>query len=231
MIMSARVLAGWIKAEDLGSRPRKPQEGAEAEGAEEPVGEDDRPKAADIDRRRLDGDGQDARNIGLGAEQQLDTRRRRRAGPAPPLHRHARRAAARRPDPLRRRPSGAIVPDIARKLPGRGVWVTADAAAVEAAVKASAFAKSLKRQVKVSPDLPQRVDALFVAAPPRGPVAGQQGRSRHRPDSSRSRSCSTADVPWRLLHGVRRQRPMDARKLDRKFTAIQREKGQSTAHC
>ena len=31
-------------------------------------------------------------------------------------------------------PSGTIVPDINRKLPGRGVWVTAERASIEAAV-------------------------------------------------------------------------------------------------
>jgi predicted RNA-binding protein YlxR (DUF448 family) len=47
-------------------------------------------------------------------------------------------------------PSGAVVPDLARKLPGRGVWVTADKASVAQAVKANAFAKSLKRQATVA---------------------------------------------------------------------------------
>ncbi len=73
--------------------------------------------------------------------------------------------AERAPDDLLRfvvDPSGAIVPDLARKLPGRGVWVTADKASVAAAVKANAFAKSLKRQVTVAPDLPDRVESLFV---------------------------------------------------------------------
>ena len=32
-------------------------------------------------------------------------------------------------------PDGAIVPDIKRKLPGRGVWVTARRAAIDEAVK------------------------------------------------------------------------------------------------
>ena len=59
-------------------------------------------------------------------------------------------------------PSGTIFPDVARKLPGRGVWVTAERSAIEAAVKQNAFAKSLKRQVTVPPDLPEAIDALFV---------------------------------------------------------------------
>jgi predicted RNA-binding protein YlxR (DUF448 family) len=58
-------------------------------------------------------------------------------------------------------PSGAIVPDLARRLPGRGVWVKAEKAVVAQAVRANVFAKSLKRQVKADPDLPDRVEALI----------------------------------------------------------------------
>ena len=41
--------------------------------------------------------------------------------------------AGRRDDPLRGRAGQAVVPDVKRKLPGRGVWVTATRAAVAAA--------------------------------------------------------------------------------------------------
>ncbi|WP_020087638.1 RNA-binding protein [Hyphomicrobium zavarzinii] len=58
-------------------------------------------------------------------------------------------------------PSGDIVPDLARRLPGRGVWVKADKAVLERAVKANVFAKSLKRQVKADPALPERVEHLL----------------------------------------------------------------------
>src|SRR5204863_9535363 len=59
-------------------------------------------------------------------------------------------------------PAGAIVPDLGRRLPGRGVWVTAERAVVETATKGNAFAKSLKRQVTVAANLPETVDALFM---------------------------------------------------------------------
>jgi predicted RNA-binding protein YlxR (DUF448 family) len=58
-------------------------------------------------------------------------------------------------------PSGAIVPDLARRLPGRGVWVKASRPVVERAVKANVFAKSLKRAVKPAPELAERVDQLL----------------------------------------------------------------------
>lgn len=59
-------------------------------------------------------------------------------------------------------PDGVIVPDLARKLPGRGVWLTADRASVAAAIKSKAFAKSLKRQVSVSDDLADRIEAMLL---------------------------------------------------------------------
>lgn len=73
--------------------------------------------------------------------------------------------AVRSPDDLIRfvaGPDGVVVPDVARKLPGRGVWVTADRASVVAAVKSKAFARSLKRQVTAAPELPDMVDRLLV---------------------------------------------------------------------
>ena len=41
-------------------------------------------------------------------------------------------------------PDGALTPDHARKLPGRGVWVAADRTSVDLAVKRDAFSRSLK---------------------------------------------------------------------------------------
>jgi hypothetical protein len=59
-------------------------------------------------------------------------------------------------------PDGAIVPDLARRLPGRGVWVDATRSAVAAAVRQKVFAKSLKRQVTVPVDLAGTVEGLMV---------------------------------------------------------------------
>lgn len=59
-------------------------------------------------------------------------------------------------------PDGAIVPDLARHLPGRGVWVDGTYAAVAAAVRQKAFARSLKQQVSVPADLPDRVERLMA---------------------------------------------------------------------
>ena len=59
-------------------------------------------------------------------------------------------------------PSGEIVPDLARKLPGRGVWVTCSRPAVEKALSGKAFARALKRRVDVPADLADRVEERLV---------------------------------------------------------------------
>jgi len=56
-------------------------------------------------------------------------------------------------------PGDRIYLDLSRKLPGRGVWITADHASIAAAVKSGAFARSLKRKVSVSPDLADETEA------------------------------------------------------------------------
>ncbi|MDJ1158760.1 RNA-binding protein [Chelatococcus sp. SYSU_G07232] len=58
-------------------------------------------------------------------------------------------------------PDGAVVPDIRRKLPGRGVWVTASRAAVDEAVRRKAFGRGLKAAVTVSPTLAAEVEELL----------------------------------------------------------------------
>jgi predicted RNA-binding protein YlxR (DUF448 family) len=59
-------------------------------------------------------------------------------------------------------PDGSIVPDLARRLPGRGVWVTATRAMVDAAVRRKVFARSLKQPVATPEDLPDLVERLLV---------------------------------------------------------------------
>ncbi len=60
-------------------------------------------------------------------------------------------------------PDGEVTPDVAAILPGRGIWVGADAASVALAAKKNLFAKAAKAQVKVAPDLAERVEKLLVA--------------------------------------------------------------------
>jgi uncharacterized protein len=55
-------------------------------------------------------------------------------------------------------PDGVIVPDLKRRLPGRGVWITARRAAIDEAVKRNAFARSLKREAKAASDLGSQIE-------------------------------------------------------------------------
>jgi predicted RNA-binding protein YlxR (DUF448 family) len=136
--------------------------------------------------------------------------------------------AERAPDDLLRfvaDPEGRLVPDLSRRLPGRGVWVTADKASVAAAVEAKAFAKSLKRTVVVAPDLPQTVEALFVRrvleALSLANKAGLVTTGFEKVEALLEKGRAAA-----LVQGA------DAaangkRKLDRKFAAIQRDSGKA----
>jgi uncharacterized protein len=58
-------------------------------------------------------------------------------------------------------PDGSVVPDLARKLPGRGVWVAATREAVEQAVKRNSFARSAKAPLKPAADLAEQVAGLL----------------------------------------------------------------------
>lgn len=60
-----------------------------------------------------------------------------------------------------RAPDGSIVPDLRHRLPGRGVWVSADAGTVALAVKRKAFARGFKAEVRVSEALPEEVADLM----------------------------------------------------------------------
>jgi uncharacterized protein len=59
-------------------------------------------------------------------------------------------------------PSAVVVPDIGRKLPGRGVWVTARACHVAEAVKRQAFSRGFKTKVVASENLATEVEALLA---------------------------------------------------------------------
>ncbi len=46
-------------------------------------------------------------------------------------------------------PDGMVVPDLLGKLPGRGIWVTADRSALERAIDKRLFARSAKQAVEI----------------------------------------------------------------------------------
>jgi uncharacterized protein len=59
-------------------------------------------------------------------------------------------------------PSGEVVPDIKRKLPGRGLWITASRQAVAEAVRRHHFSRGFKKNVRVPPTLADDTEALLV---------------------------------------------------------------------
>lgn len=58
-------------------------------------------------------------------------------------------------------PDGAVTPDLAAKLPGRGMWVEATREALVQAVKRQAFSRSAKTKLTADPGLPDLVDSLL----------------------------------------------------------------------
>ena len=70
-------------------------------------------------------------------------------------------------------PSGEVVADLKRKLPGRGLWISASHAAVAEAVRRHQFSRGFKREVRASASLADEtgqslvrsaIDALAIAA-------------------------------------------------------------------
>jgi predicted RNA-binding protein YlxR (DUF448 family) len=59
-------------------------------------------------------------------------------------------------------PGDEVVPDLAERLPGRGMWVSADAAALRQAGARGLFARAAKRPLKAPADLAERVEALMA---------------------------------------------------------------------
>ena len=59
-------------------------------------------------------------------------------------------------------PDNIIVPDLAEKLPGRGIWVTADPAALEKAATKGLFSRAARAQVKAPEDLAGLVETALA---------------------------------------------------------------------
>ena len=60
-------------------------------------------------------------------------------------------------------PDGSIVPDLEERLPGRGLWLSADRDVLNTASGGRVFAKAARRQVDVPDDLADRIEALLAA--------------------------------------------------------------------
>lgn len=73
--------------------------------------------------------------------------------------------AVREPEDLIRfvlAPDNTVVPDLERRLPGRGVWVTANREVVEKAIKTRAYSRGLKAEAKADSELAARIETMLV---------------------------------------------------------------------
>jgi uncharacterized protein len=61
-------------------------------------------------------------------------------------------------------PAGEVVPDVKRKLPGRGLWIAGTRAALVEAIRRNVFARSFKRQLRVPADLAETTERLIERA-------------------------------------------------------------------
>jgi hypothetical protein len=122
-------------------------------------------------------------------------------------------------------PHGEVVPDLKRKLPGRGVWVTATRADLAQAVKRGAFAKGFGRAVTVSSDFVQAtehllersaLDALAIAAKAGQVVAGfgkvETALVRRQALAVLHASDAAADGA-RKMEAMRREAEKDSRRI------------------
>ena len=164
MIMQARVKAGWITEADL------------AKPAEEAL----RPKPK---RRRLKQEN-DRTDAGRRARHKRRARRRTAQGRSPAPSGCARCPATVKPvDELIRFVVGphGVVADLKRKLPGRGLWISADRHTLKDAVARNVFARGFKRELRVSQALVEETERLLVrAALDALAIAGKAGAGGRR---------------------------------------------------
>jgi predicted RNA-binding protein YlxR (DUF448 family) len=130
-------------------------------------------------------------------------------------------------------PDGAAVADLKRRLPGRGIWITATRPALQQAVSRKAFARSFRRDVRIAPDfiadterLLERsaLDALAIARKAGSVARAYQGgspcaRQRGRPvagSGRRPRRKRKLKAALRPVRGADRIPVVDAflRQLD-----------------
>lgn len=59
-------------------------------------------------------------------------------------------------------PEDRVVPDVAGKLPGRGIWVEATRASIDKAARKGLFSRAARRTVAADPDLSGQVERLMA---------------------------------------------------------------------
>jgi predicted RNA-binding protein YlxR (DUF448 family) len=121
-------------------------------------------------------------------------------------------------------PEGLVVPDLKRKLPGRGVWVRCSVREVSEAVRCQTFGRGLKTRATAAATLPADIDRLLerdaLQALAMANKAGCIVSGSAKVESAIQRGLANA-----LLH-ARDAGPDGVRKLDQTFL---RHTGEQTA--
>lgn len=79
-----------------------------------------------------------------------------------------------------RSPDGEVIPDVKRKLPGRGLWITATRQAVAEGARRNVFARGFKADVRPVADLPALTERLLEqSALDALAMAGKAGLALH----------------------------------------------------
>lgn len=124
-------------------------------------------------------------------------------------------------------PTGETVPDLKRKLPGRGLWVSLSHATVAEAARRNVFARSFKRDVQVSKTLADDVERMMVRgvseALAMAAKAGQVTSGFSKVEGAIEGRQAVA-----LIHATDGA-PDGIRKLNAKLAAVTRENGTETA--
>ncbi len=109
-------------------------------------------------------------------------------------------------------PDGKVVPDIERKLPGRGVWITATRAALERALRERSIQRAFRGDAEVDAELPGLVDRLIERSALEGlSLANKAGQVAT--GAAKVETALTTGIVALLIHASDAQ-PDGVRKLD-----------------
>lgn len=118
-------------------------------------------------------------------------------------------------------PAGEPVADLKRKLPGRGLWVSLSRTTVTEAARRNVFAKSFKRDVRVSQTLADDVEHLMVRGAAEAlAMAAKAGQVVS--GFSKVEGAIEARQVTALIHATDGA-PDGIRKLNARLTAVTRE--------
>lgn len=125
-------------------------------------------------------------------------------------------------------PSGEVIADLKRKLPGRGLWVSLSRTAVDEAARRGVFARGFKKAVQVSPTLAAETDAMLArSATDALAMAGKAGQVVS--GFAKTEAALAAGEAVALIHAADGSDD-GIRKLDGKLAAAARETAEKTAN-